>query len=283
MKNGLKDKAAVITGGGGILCSTIAKGLAKEGVKIAILDISEEKAEKVENEIRKEKGEAIAVRCNVLSKEEVIKAREEVIKRYGKIDILINGAGGNHPKGTTTKEIFELIDLEKKNEDKDLKTFFDMEENGFEFVFNLNFLGTFIVSQVFLEEMVKGEGGVIINISSMSAFSPMTKVPAYSAAKAAVSNFTYWLAVHFAKVGIRVNAIAPGFFLTEQNRNLLLDKKGNPTERLQKIINNTPMGRLGKPEELIGTVKWLCNSQDSSFVTGTVIPIDGGFQAYSGV
>ncbi|POZ89990.1 SDR family oxidoreductase [Petrotoga halophila] len=275
----LKDKVAVITGGGGILCSTIAKGLAKEGVKTALLDISEEKAKAVKDEIIGKDGDALAIKCDVLKKEQVEKAKEIVINKYGRCDILINGAGGNHPKGTTTKEIFELTDLGKE----DLTTFFDLEQNGFEFVFNLNFLSAFIVSQVFLEEMVKLENSTVINISSMSAFSPMTKVAAYSAAKAAVSNFTAWLAVHFAKVGVRVNAIAPGFFLTEQNKNLLLDKEGNPTERHQKIINNTPMGRLGRPEELIGTIKWLCNEEDSGFVTGTVIPIDGGFLAYSGV
>ncbi|PNR88194.1 dioxygenase [Petrotoga sp. 9T1HF07.CasAA.8.2] len=275
----LKDKVAVITGGGGILCSTIAKGLAKEGVKTALLDISEEKAKAVKDEIIGKGGDALAIKCDVLKKEQVEKAKEIVINKYGRCDILINGAGGNHPKGTTTKEIFELTDLGKE----DLTTFFDLEQNGFEFVFNLNFLSAFIVSQVFLEEMVKLENSTVINISSMSAFSPMTKVAAYSAAKAAVSNFTAWLAVHFAKVGVRVNAIAPGFFLTEQNKNLLLDKEGKPTERHQKIINNTPMGRLGKPEELIGTIKWLCNEEDSGFVTGTVIPIDGGFLAYSGV
>lgn len=275
----LKDKVAVITGGGGILCSTIAKGLAKEGVKTALLDISEEKAKAVKDEIIGKDGDALAIKCDVLKKEQVEKAKEIVINKYGRCDILINGAGGNHPKGTTTKEIFELTDLGKE----DLTTFFDLEQNGFEFVFNLNFLSAFIVSQVFLEEMVKLENSTVINISSMSAFSPMTKVAAYSAAKAAVSNFTAWLAVHFAKVGVRVNAIAPGFFLTEQNKNLLLDKEGKPTERHQKIINNTPMGRLGRPEELIGTIKWLCNEEDSGFVTGTVIPIDGGFLAYSGV
>lgn len=275
----LKDKVAVITGGGGILCSTIAKGLAKEGVKTALLDISEEKAKAVKDEIIGKGGDALAIKCDVLKKEQVEKAKEIVINKYGRCDILINGAGGNHPKGTTTKEIFELTDLGKE----DLTTFFDLEQNGFEFVFNLNFLSAFIVSQVFLEEMVKLENSTVINISSMSAFSPMTKVAAYSAAKAAVSNFTAWLAVHFAKVGVRVNAIAPGFFLTEQNKNLLLDKEGKPTKRHQKIINNTPMGRLGKPEELIGTIKWLCNEEDSGFVTGTVIPIDGGFLAYSGV
>lgn len=275
----LKDKVAVITGGGGILCSTIAKGLAKEGVKTALLDISEEKAKAVKDEIIGKGGDALAIKCDVLKKEQVEKAKEIVINKYGRCDILINGAGGNHPKGTTTKEIFELTDLGKE----DLTTFFDLEQNGFEFVFNLNFLSAFIVSQVFLEEMVKLENSTVINISSMSAFSPMTKVAAYSAAKAAVSNFTAWLAVHFAKAGVRVNAIAPGFFLTEQNKNLLLDKEGKPTERHQKIINNTPMGRLGRPEELIGTIKWLCNEEDSGFVTGTVIPIDGGFLAYSGV
>lgn len=281
MKSNLKEKVAVITGGGGILCGTIARGLSKEGVKIAILDISLDKARTVTDEILKEGGDALAIKCDVLNKEEIKSAKEKVIEKYGKCDILINGAGGNHPKGTTTKEIFELSDLQKEN--KELITFFDLEVDGFKFVFDLNFLGTFIASQVFLEEMVKHENTTIINISSMSAFSPMTKVPAYSAAKAAVSNFTYWLAVHFAKVGIRVNAIAPGFFLTEQNKNLLIHEDGTPTERHKKIIDHTPLGRLGVPEDLLGTVLWLCDENASGFVTGTVIPIDGGFMAYSGV
>lgn len=281
LKSNLEGKVAVITGGGGILCGSIARGLAKKGVKTAILDISLDKAISVVEEILNEGGDALAVKCDVLNKEEVKSAKEKVIEKYGKCDILINGAGGNHPKGTTTKEIFELSDLQQEN--KELITFFDLEVDGFEFVFNLNFLGTFIVSQVFLEEMVKHENSTIVNVSSMSAFSPMTKVPAYSAAKAAVSNFTYWLAVHFAKVGIRVNAIAPGFFLTEQNKNLLIHNDGTPTERYKKIIDHTPLGRLGVPEDLLGTVLWLCDENASGFVTGTVIPIDGGFMAYSGV
>ncbi len=281
LQNNLKGKTAVITGGAGVLCSTFARGLAALGVKVAILDLAEEPAYRLAKEIKEQGGEAIAIKCNVLNKEEVIKAKEEVLAIYGSYELLINGAGGNHPKGTTNKEVLEFADL--NNYDQELITFFDLEEKGFEFVFNLNFMGTFIPTQVFAREMVGKSGATIINISSMSAFAPMTKVPAYSAAKAAISNFTQWMAVHLAEVGIRVNAIAPGFFLTEQNRKLLQKEDGTPTERCQKIISQTPMRRLGKPEDLLGTLFWLCDEKASGFVTGVVIPVDGGFMAYSGV
>lgn len=281
MGNNLKGKVAVITGGAGILCSTFARGLAKKGVKIAILDLAGDKAQKVAEEINENGGEAIAIKCDVLNKANVIEAKNRVLEAFGGFDILINGAGGNHPKGTTTKEILEMSDLE--NDDEELVTFFDLDEKGFNFVFSLNFMGTLIPTQVFSKELVGKEGATIINISSMSAYTPMTKVPAYSAAKAAISNFTYWLAVHMAEVGIRVNAIAPGFFLTEQNRKLLQNKDGTPTPRTKKILSQTPMRRLGKPEELLGTLTWLCDEKESSFVTGVVVPVDGGFTAYSGV
>lgn len=275
---GLKDKVAVVTGGGGVLCGCMAKELARQGMKVAILNRTFEKASKVADDIRKNGGEAFPVECNVLNMESVQKAKEIVLAHYGKCDLLINGAGGNHSDAITTKEIFEAGDLNQK----DLVTFFDLKTEGFEFVFNLNFMGTFIPSQIFGKELIN-QNGSIINISSMSAPSPMTKVPAYSAAKAAIENFTKWLAVHMAEAGIRVNAIAPGFFLTEQNRSLLTNPDGSNTERTNKIISNTPMRRLGSPEDLLGTLLWLADHQMSGFVTGISVPVDGGFMAYSGV
>jgi NAD(P)-dependent dehydrogenase (short-subunit alcohol dehydrogenase family) len=281
MRDELKGKIAVITGGGGILCSGFAMGLARQGVKVAVLDLVLEKAETVAAAIRKEGGEAIAVACDVLKKESVLAAERAVAEQFGGYDLLINGAGGNHPKGTTTKEILEQADLEGETEG--ITTFFGLDEAGFEFVFKLNFMGTLIPTQVFTRKMVGWPGAAVINISSMSAYSPMTKVPAYSAAKAAISNFTQWLAVHLAERGIRVNAIAPGFFLTEQNRKLLLNEDGSLTERSRKVIGHTPMRRFGVPEDLLGTLYWLCGDQASGFVTGIVVPVDGGFMAYSGV
>jgi NAD(P)-dependent dehydrogenase (short-subunit alcohol dehydrogenase family) len=274
----LSNKVAVITGGGGVLCSTFSKALAKNGAKVAVLDLREEMAAKVAREINQNGGTAIGVGCNVLEPESMQKAREIVFEKLGPCDILVNGAGGNNPKGTTSKDYFEKEDLNKK---ENLVTFFDLDPKGVEFVFNLNFLGTLITTQAFARDMIDREG-IIINISSMNAFTPLTRIPAYSGAKAAVSNFTQWLAVHFAKAGIRVNAIAPGFFQTEQNRTLLNNPDGTPTERALKILNMTPMGRFGKPEELLGTLLWLC-SDATKFITGVVIPVDGGFSAYSGV
>ena len=274
------SKTIVLTGAGGVLCSTLAKALAKEGNKIAVLDLRKEAASKVAQEIIDEGGEAIGVAANVLEKESLEKAKQTINNAFGKVDILVNGAGGNHPLGTTSNPFLETEDLLNKTEG--FKTFFDLDPKGIEFTFNLNFLGTLIPTQIFGKDMVGREGCSVLNISSMNAFTPLTKIPAYSGAKAAVSNFTQWLAVHFSKVGIRVNALAPGFFLTDQNRTLLTNEDGSLTQRGQQIIDQTPMSRYGEPEDLIGTTLWLCG-EGSKFVTGVVIPIDGGFAAYSGV
>lgn len=276
----LKDKVAVVTGGGGVLCGVFAKALSKCGAKIAILDLNIANAQRVAEEIKAQGGKAIGVEGNVLDKESLNKAKTVINEKLGLCDILINGAGGNHPKGTTTKEYLNIEDLGK---DDEMITFYDLDPKGIEFVFNLNFLGTLIPTQVFSKDMLKKEDSVVINISSMNSFIPLTKIPAYSGAKAAVSNFTKWLAVHMSKVGIRVNAIAPGFFLTNQNRGLLTNEDGSLKPRAEKILNHTPMERFGEPEELIGTLFWLVDNNSSGFVNGTVIPVDGGFSAYSGV
>ncbi|MGC1204272.1 MAG: SDR family oxidoreductase [Flavobacteriaceae bacterium] len=274
------SKIIVVTGAGGVLCGAIAKALAKEGHKIAVLDLRIEAAENIANEIKALGGQAIGVAANVLEKDSLVKAKAVVNKTYGKCEILINGAGGNHPLGTTSNPFLLAEDLINKTEG--FKTFFDLDPSGIQFVFNLNFIGTLLPTQVFAEDMVGRKGCSILNISSMNAFTPLTKIPAYSGAKAAVSNFTQWLAVHFSKVGIRVNALAPGFFLTDQNRSLLTNGDGSLTPRGNQIIDQTPMGKFGQPEDLVGTTLWLC-SEGASFVTGVVIPIDGGFSAYSGV
>ncbi|QAA34392.1 SDR family oxidoreductase [Clostridium manihotivorum] len=277
----LKDKVVVITGGAGVLGSSWTDALAECGAKVAILDLSLENAEKKAAEVVANGKMAIGVEANVLNKASLKKAHEVVSDKFGPCDILINGAGGNNPKGTTTKEYLYEEDLKEGNED--LITFFDLDENGVRFVFDLNFLGTLLPTQEFAKDMIGRKGCSIINISSMNAFTPLTKIPAYSGAKAAISNFTQWLAVHFSKVGIRVNAIAPGFFVTKQNEALLKNADGSYTERSHKILNSTPMGRFGEAEELIGALLFLINEDASSFVNGIVIPIDGGFSAYSGV
>ncbi|HBQ64336.1 MAG TPA: D-mannonate oxidoreductase [Clostridiales bacterium] len=276
----LKNKVAVVTGGGGILCSTFAKALAACGAKVAVLDLRKEAADQVAAEINAEGGIAIGVTANVLDRESLEAARKTITETFGACDILLNGAGGNNPRGTTSKEYLFKEDLSAQ---EGVTTFFDLDPKGIEFVFNLNFLGTLLPSQVFTRDMVGRKDAVIVNISSMNAFVPLTKIPAYSGAKAAVSNFTQWLAVHLSKVGIRVNAIAPGFFVTEQNRSLLLKPDGSYTERANKIISQTPMSRFGEASELVGTLLWLVDPRASGFVNGTVIPVDGGFSAYSGV
>jgi NAD(P)-dependent dehydrogenase (short-subunit alcohol dehydrogenase family) len=274
------SKTIVLTGAGGVLCSTMAMALAKQGNKIAVLDLREEAANKVAEEIKAAGGEAIGVAANVLEKDSLEKAKEIINAALGKVDVLVNGAGGNHPLGTTSNPFFAMEDLQ--NTAEGFKTFFDLDPKGIEFTFNLNFLGTLIPTQVFATDMVGREGCSILNISSMNAFTPLTKIPAYSGAKAAISNFTQWLAVHFSKVGIRVNALAPGFFLTDQNRALLTNEDGSLTQRGQQIIDQTPMGRYGAPDDLVSSTLFLCDDA-SAFVTGIVIPIDGGFSAYSGV
>ncbi|MGQ1947910.1 SDR family oxidoreductase [Geofilum sp. OHC36d9] len=273
----VKDKVAVVTGGGGVICSTMAKALAVHGVKTAILDLNLDAAQKVAAEIKAETGvESIGFSANVLNRESLEAAKKEINNQLGKIDYLINGAGGNAASATSKVEQMTPGD---KLED----TFFGLQLDGFDKTFDLNFKGTLLPTLVFATDMVEKEKGGIVNISSMNSYRPLTRIPAYSASKAAINNFTQWLSVHFAKTGVRVNAIAPGFLLTNQNRFLLVDEKtGQSTPRGQKIMNGTPMGRYGVPEELTGTLLYLL-SDWSEFITGIVIPVDGGFSAYSGV
>lgn len=281
----LSGKVAVVTGGGGVLCSGFSKTLARAGAKVAVCDLRKDAAQTVADEITANGGTAIAVEMNVLNIESVRAARDEIVGTLGEVDLLLNGAGGNNPKGSTTKDTLTPEDvamLEENGSIEGVKTFFDLDPDGISFVFNLNFLGTLIPTQVFARDMAK-RGGNIINVSSMNSFRPLTRIPAYSGAKAAVSNFTQWLAVHFAPVGIRVNAIAPGFFLTNQNRNLLLNADGSLSPRSEKILGHTPMGRFGVPEDLDGVLLWLADDKFSAFVDGVVVPVDGGFAAYSGV
>lgn len=273
----LKGKTIVITGAGGVLCSVFASAVAECGAKVALLDLNLEAAQKQADLLTNSGFIAKAYKANVLDKAALEAVRNEVQNDLGRCDILINGAGGNNPKATTTNEYYFDGDI-----DKDVISFFDLDPEGVSFVFNLNFLGTLIPTQVFCADMLAG-GGSIVNISSMNAFTPLTKIPAYSGAKAAISNFTQWLAVHFSKVGIRVNAIAPGFFVTTQNEKLLFNQDGTPTARTDKILSATPMGRFGNENELIGTLLFLLSEQAASFITGVVIPVDGGFSAYSGV
>ena len=275
----IKDKVAVVTGAGGVLCGEFAALLAEQGAKVALLDLNEEAAKAKADEITKAGGIAKGYAANVLEKDSLKKAHEAILSDFGSCDILLNGAGGNSPKATTTNEYYFKNDEEKE----DVISFFDLDKSGVEFVFNLNFIGTLLPTQEFARDMIGKEGCSIVNISSMNAYTPLTKIPAYSGAKAAISNFTQWLAVHFSKENIRVNAIAPGFFSTKQNAALLFNEDGTPTARTQKILAATPMGRFGEPEELNGTLLYLLNSKMSGFVTGVVIPIDGGFSAYSGV
>ena len=274
----LSGKVAVVTGAGGVLCSYFAKVLARAGAKVALLDLNYEAANKWAEEIVAEGGIAKAYSCNVLNKEICTNVAKEVMADLGPCDILVNGAGGNNPRATTDKEYFEIGDI-----DADTKSFFDLDADGVSFVFNLNFLGTLIPTQAFTAQMVGREGCSILNVSSMNAFTPLTKIPAYSGAKAAISNFTQWLAVHFSKVGIRVNAIAPGFFSTQQNAKLLWNDDGTPTARTGKILAATPMGRFGETEELEGGLLFLLDNKAAGFITGVVLPIDGGFSSYSGV
>jgi len=265
----VEGKVIAITGGAGVLCSEMARSLGEAGGKIAVLDLSEKATDMLSNELTEKGVEHITIKTNVLQKNDLVRAKDEILKTFGKIDILINGAGGNRPEATTNKD----------------KSFFELPEDAVQWVFNLNFLGTFLASQVFGEYFAEKGYGEIINISSMNAFRPLTNIPAYSAAKASVSNFTQWLAVHmnhnYSKK-IRVNAIAPGFLLTNQNRFLLTNEDGSLTQRGNQILDHTPMGRFGEPKDLVSTVMWLI-SDSSEFVNGVVVPIDGGFAAYSGV
>ena len=277
----LEDKVVVITGGGGILCGCMARAVARCGARVAVLDLRPEAADRVADDITAAGGTAAGIACDVLDRSSLEDALAAVKERFGPCDILINGAGGNHPKGTTSKE--QLLPEDVAGKQDGVTSFYDLAPEGIQFVFGLNFVGTLLPTQAFTRDMAERGRGCVINISSMSAFTPLTKVPAYSAAKAAVSNFTQWLAVHLATVGIRVNAIAPGFFLTDQNRSLLTNPDGGMTPRGQKIIDHTPMGRYGQPEDLIGVLLWLLSDEGAGFVSGTVIPIDGAFSAFSGV
>lgn len=273
------SRVVVITGAGGVLCSSFAKALAADGDKVALLDLNEDAAKAVADEIVANGGVAKAYKTNVLDKECLESVHAEILNDFGPCTVLINGAGGNSPKCTTAHETFQ----EGDDVASDISTFFNLDKTGFQFVFDLNLMGTLLPTQIFAKDMIGKEGCCILNISSMNAFRPLTKIPAYSAAKSAVSNFTQWLAVHFAGQNIRVNAMAPGFFVTNQNRALLFDENGNPTPRTEKILRATPMGRFGDADELLGALRFLTDDKQSGFITGIVLPVDGGFSAYSGV
>lgn len=273
----LKGKVVVITGAGGVICGAMAKAIAACGAKVAVLDRLIDKAEIVAKEITDNGGIAKGYMNNVLDREDLKKVHAEINADFGPVDILINGAGGNSPKATTTQEYYE------EAKDEDTISFFDLKQEGVEFVFDLNFMGTFLPCQEFARDMLGRKGCSILNVSSMNAFTPLTKIPAYSAAKSSVSNFTKWLAVHFSKTGIRVNAIAPGFLVTAQNKALLFNADGTPTARTQKILAATPMDRFGEADELLAAALFLIDEGCSSFITGVVLPIDGGFSSYAGV
>lgn len=275
----LQDKVAVVTGGSGVLGSVMCKALAKAGANVAVLGRTEEKVNAVIDDITSFGGKAKGYCVDVMDKQGLETVYKEIKKTQGECSILINGAGGNNPKATTSKEYFNQADLS----DPSILSFFDLEEGAVSDLFNLNFLGTLVPTQVFAQDMANHEDSTIINVSSMNAYTPLTKIPAYSGAKAAVSNFTQWLAVHFSKVGVRVNAISPGFFLTEQNRELMIKEDGELSERAHKILSQIPIERFGEPEELVGTLLWLVDHKASSYINGVVIPIDGGFLSYSGV
>lgn len=271
----LSGRVAVVTGGSGVLCSEMARELSRQGMKVAILNRTASKGESVANAIIEAGGEALALSADVLDRASLEQAKQQVLEKFGHIDLLVNGAGGNHPDAITGPELHE--------DGSAGPSFFDLEESGFSSVFSINFTGTFLACQVFGKELLKSEAPAIINLSSMSSYAPLTKVVAYSAAKASINNFTQWMAVHFAETGMRVNAIAPGFFLTDQNRDLLVDKDGQPTARTKKILEATPMNKFGEPENLLGALLFLADESYSSFVTGTTMAVDGGFMAYSGV
>ncbi len=273
------NKVCVVTGAGGVLCAAFAKEMAKKGYAVALLDINETAAAAVADEIVADGGVAKAYKTNVLDREVLEAVHAQILEDMGKCTILINGAGGNNPRATTTHEYYEEGDIDRD----DITTFFNLDKGGFDFVFDLNIKGVLLPTQVFARDMIGGEGCSILNISSMNAYTPLTKIPAYSSAKAGVSNFTQWLAVHFAGAGIRVNAIAPGFFATNQNRALLFNEDGTPTARTGKILAATPMKRFGEADELLGALDFLTDPAKSAFVTGVILPVDGGFSAYSGV
>ncbi len=274
-----KDKVVVVTGGTGVLLAPVVEDLCSRGAKVAILSRTKRNVDSTAERLQKMGYDAIGIACDVISKESLEDAKKIVNEKLGTVDILINGAGGNHSAGTCDQEQFDL----KGYKADDVKTFFDLDQEGFKFVMDLNFVGTLLPTQVFAVDMLEKEDASILNISSMNAYTPLTKIPAYSGAKAAVSNFTQWLAVHFATTNIRVNAIAPGFFVTAQNEKLLMNEDGSYTERSQNILRNTPMNRFGEKEEIVGACKFLLSKEESGFITGVVIPVDGGFSAYSGV